>query len=86
MRQNIEIYSDVLDFIKKHDNCIIFVSVDNHEYSNFKKLVNITTGEKTKVVKESQLKVGSNEYKMSLILDTLLNIARIKRKNLQFRK
>lgn len=80
-RQNLEVYSDVLDFIKKHENCIIFVSVDNHEYPNFKKLVNITSGDKTKVVQESQLKFGSNEYKISLVLDTLLNLERIKRKD-----
>ena len=80
MRQNMEIYSDVLYFIKKHNNCIIFVSIDNHEFPNFKKLVNITDGDKTKVVEESQLKQGSIEYKMSLVLDTLLNIERLRRK------
>ncbi len=78
-RQNLEIYSDVLDFIKKHDNCIIFVSIDNHESPNFKRLVNITDGEKTRVVEESQLKKRSIEYRMSLILDTLLNIERLKK-------
>ena len=25
IRQNMEIYMDVFDFIKKHDNCIIFI-------------------------------------------------------------
>lgn len=81
MRQNIEIYSDVLDFIKKHNNCIIFISIDNHEFPNFKKLVNIADGDKTKIVEESQLKENSKEYRMSLILDTLLNIERLKRNN-----
>lgn len=79
MRQNIEIYSDVLNFIKKHENCIIFISIDNHEFPNFKKLVNIADGDKTKLVEESQLKKNSKEYKMSLVLDTLLNIERLKR-------
>lgn len=79
MRQNLDIYSDVLKFIKEHENCIIFVSIDNHEFSNFKKLVNIANGEKTKVVEESQLKKNSAEYRMSLILDTLLNIERLKK-------
>ena len=48
MRQNLYIYSDVLNFIKKHNNCIIFVSIDNHEFPNFKKLVNIADGKKQK--------------------------------------
>jgi hypothetical protein len=47
----------------------------------FKKLVKINDEEKTSVIKESQLKLKSNEYKMSLILDTLLNIKRIKDAN-----
>ena len=81
MRQNLEIYSDVLNFIKNHNRCIIFISVDNHEFSNFKKLVSITDENKTKVVEESQLKEKSIEYRISLILDTILNIERLKRKN-----
>ena len=79
MRQNLQIYSDVLLFIKKYSNCIIFISVDNHELSNFNKLVNIADGSKTKVIEESQLKQGSIEYKMSLVLDTLLNLERLRR-------
>ena len=80
MRQNLEIYSDVLNFIKNNSNCIIFVSIDNHEFPNFKKLVNIANGKETKVIEESQLKPKSKEYRMSLVLDTLLNIERLKRK------
>jgi len=73
-----EIYSDILEFLKKHDNCLIFVSVDNKQFINFQKLVNIVDGKNTKVIKESQLKKHSIEYKISLVLDTLLNLARLK--------
>lgn len=76
--QNIEIYADVLEFLKSHENCIIFVSIDNHEYPNFKKLVNVVDGSKTEVVQESQLGKNTPEYRMSLVLDTLLNIERLK--------
>ena len=79
MRDNMEVFIDVLDFINKHDNCIIFICVDNNQYSNFKKLVGIVDGEKTNVVKESSLKKKSSEYQLSLILDNLLNIERRKR-------
>ena len=78
MRQNIEIYTDVLEFLKKHENCIINVSIDNHEYPNFKKLVNVVGREKTEVVRESQLGKNTPECRMSLVLDTLLNIERLK--------
>jgi len=76
--QNIEIYTDVLEFLKLHENCIIFISVDNHEYPNFKKLVNVIDKNKTEVVRESQLGKNTYEHRMSLVLDTLLNIERLK--------
>ncbi len=78
MHENIEIYTDVLDFIKKHERCVIFISIDNKQYSKFRKLVHIVDGEKTKVVKESELKRGTAEYQMSLVIDNMLNIERRK--------
>ncbi len=73
-----EIYADIAVFIKKYPNCIIFISIDDKQFSNFEKFVEVINGETTKVVKESQLKQESREYKMSLILDNLLNIERLK--------
>ncbi len=72
-----EIYSDILGFLKEHNNCLIFISVDNRQYVNFEKLVKIIDGANTKIVKESELKKDSPEYRMSLVLDTLLNIERL---------
>lgn len=77
-RQNMEIYLDVLSFLKNHSNCIIFVSVDDHEYSNFKKMVEIVDKNKTVVKPESKLIKGTPEYRASLVLDTALNIERLK--------
>ena len=79
--KNMEIYLDILEFLKKHSNCIIFVSVDNNEYDNFRKFVKIVDGEKTKVVKESELRKGTPEYKLGLVIDNLLNIERKRNKN-----
>ena len=73
-----EIYSDILEFIKYHSNCIIFISIDNKQYSNFERLVKIIEGSNIKIVKESELKKDTFEYKVSLVLDTLLNIERLK--------
>ena len=75
-RKNIDLFAEVLLFVKKHDDCIIFLSVDDYQFKSFKKLVKIADGEKTKVLKESQLKKGSLEYQLSLIIDTKLNIQR----------
>ena len=73
-----EIYSDVLEFLKEHDNCLVFVCVDDKQFRNFYKLVNLVDGKNTKVIKESKLKKHSQEYKINLVLDTLLNLARLK--------
>ncbi|MFH1801912.1 MAG: hypothetical protein ABH864_00505 [archaeon] len=76
LRDNIEIFAEVLGFIKKHDNCIIFISVDDFQYRAFSKLVHVVNDGKTRVVKESQLKAGSATYRLSLVIDNLLNIER----------
>ena len=73
-----EIYSDILEFLNTHQNCLVFISVDNKQYLNFEKIVKIIDGKNTKVVKESELKKDSFEYKISLVLDTMLNLARLK--------
>ena len=44
------------------------------------KMVRLTDGNRTQVRRESQLKQGSVEYKLSLIIDNLLNIERRKQK------
>jgi len=78
LRDNMEIFIDILEFIKKHDNCIIFVCIDDYQFRKFRKMVRLIDGEKTKIVKESSLKKGSCEYQMSLIIDTKLNMERRK--------
>lgn len=78
MSKNMEIYLDVLEFLKKHDNCIIFVSVDNRQYPAFRKMVNIVDGDNIVIKQESELKPSTMEYQLSLILDNMLNIERLK--------
>lgn len=73
-----EIYSDVLEFLKGHENCLVFVCVDDKQFKNFNKLVHLVDGKNTKVIKESKLKKHSFEYRINLVLDTLLNLARLK--------
>ena len=65
-------------FIKKNDNCIIFISIDNRQYKAFNKLVGFVDGKKVIVKKESELVKGTPEYQTSLVLDNLLNIERNK--------
>jgi len=77
---NADIYADVLDFIKKHENCIILISIDNRQFKAFRKLVGFVDGKKVIVKKESELIKGTPEYQTSLVLDTLLNIERNKQK------
>jgi len=78
MRDNIYLFSEILEFIKNHDNCVIFISVDDFQFKNFKKLVQVVDSDRIDVIKESQLKKGTPEYQMSLIIDTKLNLIRRK--------
>mgnify|MGYP001586549454 CR=1 FL=1 len=76
-RQNMEIFLDIGEFIKDNSNCLIFASIDNKQYNNFQNFVKIVDGKNIKVVKESELKSGTVEYQISLILDNWLNIERL---------
>jgi hypothetical protein len=76
-----EIYADLAEFLKKSHHCCIFVSIDDKQYSNFERFIDVIDGKDNKIIKESELKKDSKEYKLSLILDTLLNIERLKRQN-----
>lgn len=78
MHKNMEIYLDILEFLKTHENCIIFISVDNRQYPAFRKMVNIVDGKNVVVKQESELIKGTAEYQASLVLDNLLNIERTK--------
>ena len=74
-----EIFADIAEFLKKNEDSSIFISVDNRQYKNFEKFVKIINSKNVKIVKESELKKNTLEYKINLILDTWLNIERIKK-------
>ena len=56
-RKNIELFTEILEFIKNHKNCIIFLSVDNYQFRKLKKLLSLVDGKNTEIKKESQLKI-----------------------------
>ena len=77
VRLNLDIFTDIIEFVKKNDYCAIFMSVDNNQYYAFTKLLEILPHQRHLIIlKESKLKKGSVEYKLSLIIDTMLNIER----------
>jgi hypothetical protein len=76
--QTPEIFSDIAEFLRCNSNCLVFISVDNKQYSNFERFVKVIDGASTKIVKESELKKDSKEYKISLVLDNWLNLERLK--------
>ncbi|MBS3100075.1 hypothetical protein J4463_02565 [Candidatus Pacearchaeota archaeon] len=75
-----EIFTDIAEFLKIVKGSKIFISVDNRQYKNFEKFVKIIDGENIRVIKESDLKEHSPEYRINLVLDTWLNIERMKEK------
>ena len=78
LRENIELFAEVFEFVKKHEHCIIFISVDDFQYRSFRRLADVIDDNKTQIVKESELKIGSKEYQISLVIDNLLNLERRK--------
>jgi len=69
LKDNLSIFVEILDFVKKHDDCSIFMSIDNNQYVAFIKLFGmIPHKDNVKIVMESDLKKGSVEYKLSLII------------------
>ena len=78
LKDNLSIYIEIIDFVKTYDNCKIFASIDNNQFVAFMRLLEMVPHkEHISVVKESDLKKGSVEYKLSLIIDTKLNIERL---------
>ncbi len=76
--RNLEIFVDIGEFIKSNSNCLIFLSIDDNQYSSFKRLVKIVDGTNILIIKEGKLRKDSPEYRLSLIIDNLLNIKRTK--------
>lgn len=74
LRQNIEICSEIFDFCGKSSNSTLFISVDDRQYRGFMRIASIIDGKRFKIIREGQLKKDSIEYKLSLIIDTLLNL------------
>ncbi len=78
VNKNMDLFIEVLEFIKKHKNCIIFLCVDDYQFKKFRRLIHLIDGDNAEVRKESQLKKGTPEYQTSLVIDNLLNIERRK--------
>jgi len=75
---NMEIFIEILEFIKKHDNCIMFLAIDDYQFKKFRKLLFLIDRINIDIRKESELKKGTPEYQTSLVIDNLLNIERRK--------
>lgn len=79
IRDNMEIFMNIKEFIKQHPNCIISLSIDDKHYLAFKKFSRIIDSNNIKVLKESQLKKKTIEYSLNLIIDNWLNIERLRK-------
>ena len=78
IKDNLLVFAEIIEFVRKNDNCLIFMSVDNNQYRAFMRLLEIIPHKDHIIVrKESDLKRNSPEYKLSLIIDTMLNIERM---------
>lgn len=78
IKDNLLLFAEIIEFVKKNDNCLIFLSVDNNQFNAFTKLLGmIPHKEHITAVMESELKRRSLEHLLSLIIDTMLNLERM---------
>ncbi len=73
----LEIYFEILNFLKNNFDKKIFICVDDKQYFSFQKMTNIFNSKEVFIIKESKLNKYSSEYKLNLILDTILNLTRL---------
>lgn len=77
INDNLVLFADIIEFIKLYDNCLIFISLDNNQFNAFTRLLDMVPHRQNIVVRnESELRKKSIEYRLSLIIDTMLNIER----------
>jgi len=74
------LFIEILQFIKRHNNCVLFLCVDDYQFRKLRKLISLIDRENTDVRRESELKKGTPEYQTSLVIDNLLNIERLREK------
>lgn len=79
LRQNVELCSEIFEFCKNKPNSRIFISVDDRQYLGFMKLMGLLDVTQFTIIKEGKLKKNSLEHKLSLIIDTLLNLKRTRK-------
>ena len=79
LKDNLSMFVEILDFVKKREGSKIFISIDDNQLIAFSRLLGMMHLN-VAAVKESGLKKGSVEYKLSLIIDTMLNIERVSKK------
>jgi len=73
----LSIFGDIIDFIKENKDNSIFLLVDDRQYTSFIRLFKeLILNKNILLIRESELKKSSEEYKLSLIIDNLLNIER----------
>ena len=79
LRQSIELFIEIIEFIRKHKDSALFISIDDTYYNYFISLLElIEENFHLLIIKESKLKKFSLEYRLSLIIDTMLIIERKK--------
>ena len=79
LKDNLSMFIEILDFIRQHPESSIFISIDDNQLIAFSRLLGMMHLN-VAAVKESGLKKGSVEYRLSLIIDTMLNVERVRKK------
>jgi hypothetical protein len=77
VRDSLSIFTYIIEFINKNEAKILLITLDDKEYTAFIRIFSkCINKENITIMKESELKKGSIEYRLSLIIDNMLNIER----------
>lgn len=74
------LFKDIATLLQENKDNLYFISVSDRIYFDVSKLLELVEKKNYLIVKSSDLKKDSEEFKVSLILETLLNLKRRKKK------
>jgi len=82
VQDTLVIFNEILEFIKSNKESEVFISIDNKQHASFVRLFKELFSQKNIIIiSENKLRKNSSEYRLSLVIDNMLNIERLSKKS-----
>lgn len=77
LRDSLYLFEEIVEFVRKNFDKYIFMSIDNKQYTSFVRLFKeLFNQENIFIISEDKLRKNSSEYRLSLVIDNMLNVKR----------